>query len=143
MYGAPLNSTYRQTEGDHQAGEYRYWHEGDPVYFNEDLRDYYNFMGWYYTPYYYRMVNKDTSTMPADDMTLYARWDPKIINVSFYPTYNDYYVDANKINGDVPVHYGDYMEMKDIPANVEEDPNNLRPDLIPPTTTPRTSPSRR
>ncbi|MBK6088496.1 InlB B-repeat-containing protein [Ruminococcus difficilis] len=134
MYGAPLNSEYTHEDGEHLAGEYRYWYNGDSVYFNEDLRDYYNFMGWYYTPYYYRMVDKDTATMPAEDVTLYARWDPKIINVSFYPTYNDYYVDANKINGEVPVHYGDYMEMKDIPANVEEDPNNLRPDLIPPTT---------
>ena len=131
-YGAPLNSYYRDTEDGHQAGDYRYWFS-DPVYFNADLRDYYNFIGWYYTPYYYRMVDKDTATMPADDMTLYARWDPKVINVSFYPTYNDYYSGTNRIGDPVPIHYGDYMEMHDIPANVEEDPDNLRPDLTPPS----------
>lgn len=132
-YGAPLNSAYTHDEGDHHAGEYRYWFES-PTFFNEDLRDYYNFIGWYYTPYYYRQVDKDTATMPADDVTLYARWDPKIINVSFYPTYNDYYKGTDKINGDIPVHYGDFISMSDIPANVEEDPENLRPDLNPPTT---------
>ena len=132
MYGAPLNSVYKDNEDGHQVGDYRYWFE-NPIYFNEDLRDYYNFIGWYYTPYYYRMVDKDTATMPADDTTLYARWDPKIIDVSFYPTYNDYYSGTNRIGEAVPVHYGDYMSTYDIPANVEDDPENLRPDLNPPT----------
>lgn len=125
MYGAPLNSKTNENE-------YRYWFES-PQYFNEDLKDYYNFIGWYYTPYYYRQVDKNTAKMPANDVTLYARWDPKIINVSFYPTYNDYYSGTNKINGEIPVHYGDYMETHDIPADVTEDPEELRPDLIPPT----------
>jgi hypothetical protein len=133
MYGSPFNSVYTHDEGDHLEGEYRYWYNGSPTYFNEDLHDYYNFIGWYYTPYYYRLVDKDTATMPADDVTLYARWDPKIINVSFYPTYNDYYEGINKINGENPVNYGDYISINKIPANVNEDPDELRPDLIPPT----------
>lgn len=133
MSGAPLNSAYAVDDGEHAAGEYRYWYE-NPEYFNKDLRDYYNFMGWYYTPYYYRQVDKDTAIMPADDITLYAKWEPKIINVSFYPTYNDYYSGTNRIGDQIPVYYGDYLEISDIPANIEDDANNLRPDLVPPTT---------
>ncbi len=133
MYGAPLNSVYLENDGEHEAGEYRYWFS-DPQYFNADLRDYYTFMGWYYTPYYYRSADKDAMTMPADDLTLYAKWDPKVINVSFYPTYNDFYKDENRIEDEVPVHYGGYLEMSDIPADVDDDPDNLRPDLNPPTT---------
>ena len=131
MYGAPLNSVIH--DGSAQDGEYRYWFE-EPAYFNEDLRDYYTFKGWYYTPYYYRQVDKDTATMPADDMTLYAKWDPKVINVSFYPTYNDYYSGTNRIGDPIPVDYGEYVEIFNIPAHIEDDPDNLRPDLDPPTT---------
>lgn len=132
-FGASLNSVYTHEDGAHLAGEYRYWYNGDPIYFNADLRDYYNFEGWYDTPYYYREVDKDTLTMPADDMTLYAKWEPKIINVSFYPTYNDYYEGINRIGDEIPVHYGSYIDMRNIPADVADDPNNLRPDLVPPT----------
>ena len=151
MYGAPLNSVYTQDDGEHLAGEYRYWYNGEPLYFNEDLRDYYKFDGWYYTPYYYRLVDKDTATMPAEDKTLYAKWEPKKINVSFYPTYNDYYEHINRIacvpnpdydaddpgstpkwiDGDIVVDYGSYVPNQQVPVN-SDDPHDMRPELVPP-----------
>lgn len=160
-YNAPLNSKY--ATGEH-TGEYRYFYE--PEYFNPDLKDYFEFKGWYYTPYYYREVDLDAQTMPADDITFYAKWVPKVINVSFYPTYNDYYQNKNRIHcipnsnydptkpicdpddpnfnpdsdtpnvkwndGNLPVNYGDFIPHNQIPANIDDDEHNLRPELNPP-----------
>ncbi len=146
-YGVSFNKVY--ADGPN-AGEYIYKYT--PEYPNPDLRDYYEFKGWYYTPYYYREVDFDEQTMPADDVTLYAKWVPKVINVSFYPTYNDYYGDENRIHcipnpdydeenpsaepkwidGTIPVNYGDYIPHNQIPADVDEDETDLRPNLDPP-----------
>ena len=131
MYGAPLNAVYKESEDGHEAGEYRYWYS-DPQYFQDNLREHYQFMGWYYTPYYYRQADKDTMTMPADDLTLYARWDPKVINVSFYANYNDFYEDKNRIGDEIPVDYGDFIPIEKIPADTDST-SLLRPRLIPPT----------
>ena len=133
MYGAPLNSY------DNVSGSYRYWYS-DPEYFQEDRRDYYTFEGWYYTPYYYRQVNKDTATMPADDMTVYAKWDPKEINVTFYPTYNDFYAEVHqldeedhKVDETFRVRYGDFIPIGKVPADVGDIPEgSTRPILTPP-----------
>ena len=95
LYGAPLNSVY--SSGDH-AGQYRYYYE-NPQYFIESLRGYYTFAGWYDDAKYAEdaLVDKDVFTMPADDVILYAKWVPKIINVTFYNGYNDFYLDKNPI----------------------------------------------
>lgn len=160
-YGVSLNKKYADGEN---AGEYIYKYT--PEYHNPDLKDFYEFKGWYYTPYYYREVDFDTETMPADDLTLYAKWVPKVINVSFYPTYNDYYKNKNRIHcipnsnydptkpicdpddpsfnpdtdtpnvkwndGNIPVNYGDFIPHNQIPANIDDDEHNLRPELNPP-----------
>ena len=131
-YDAPLNRKYDydDVDGQYQAGDWRYYYE-NPEYFNPDLRDYYEFKGWYFTPYYFRQVNIDTTNMPADDLTLYAKWEPKTIQVTFYNTYNDYYEDINRIADPVDVHYGSYIDNEDIPANVAA-PESNRPVMTPP-----------
>lgn len=102
-----------------------------PTYPYPERADYYQFAGWYYTPYYYRQVDFSTAKMPADDVTLYAKWVPKTITVSFYPTYNDYYENVNRIGDEIPIDYGDYVPHELIPANIE---GSERPKLNPPAT---------
>lgn len=102
-----------------------------PEYPNPDLASYYNFMGWYYDPFYLKPVDFSGDRMPDYDVTLYAKWVPKIIKVSFYPTYNDYYEDANRIGDEITVDYGTYVPHELIPANVE---GEERPHLNPPAT---------
>lgn len=136
MYGAPLNAVY--ASGEHE-GEHRYYWD-KPNYFIPELQDHYMFDGWYYTPYYFRQVDVNTATMPAYDMTFYAKWVPKKIDVVFYNNYNEYYEDANRIelgedeNGDPitewTVEYGSYVPINHIPADVHDEGSN-RPELTP------------
>ncbi len=136
MYGAPLNAVY--ASGEHE-GEHRYYWD-KPNYFIPELQDHYMFDGWYYTPYYFRQVDVNTATMPAYDMTLYAKWSPKKIDVVFYNNYNEYYEDTNRIelgedeNGDPitewTVEYGSYVPLNHIPADVHDKGSN-RPELTP------------
>ena len=136
MFGAPLNAVY--ASGEHE-GEHRYYWD-NPNYFIPELRDHYTFSGWYYTPYYFRQVDVDTATMPAYDMTFYAKWSPKKIDVVFYNNYNDYYEDTNRIvlgrddeNNPLTewtVEYGSYVPLNHIPADVHDGEGN-RPELTP------------
>ena len=136
MFGAPLNAIY--ASGEHE-GEYRYYWD-NPNYFIPDLRDHYMFSGWYYTPYYFRQVDVNTATMPAYDMTFYAKWVPKKIDVVFYNNYNEYYEDNNRIvlgrDGEGnpltkwTVEYGSYVPLNRIPADVDSG-ESTRPHLEP------------
>ena len=112
-----------------------------PTYNNPpELADYYTFEGWYYTPYYFRKVDFSTLTMGVDDITLYAKWVPKKIDVVFYNNYNDYYEDTNRIvlgrddeNNPLTewtVEYGSYVPLNHIPADVH-DGESTRPELTP------------
>ena len=135
-YGAPLNAVY--ASGEHE-GEHRYYWD-NPDYFIPELRDHYTFDGWYYTPYYFRRVDVNTATMPSYDMTFYAKWVPKKINVVFYNNYNEYYEDTNRIvigqddEGNPltkwAVDYGSYVPINHIPADVNDAGSN-RPVLQP------------
>lgn len=135
-FGAPLNAVY--ASGEHE-GEYRYYWS-NPNYYIPELGDNYTFSGWYYTPYYFRQVNVDTATMPANDLTLYAKWSPKKIDVVFYNNYNEYYEDTNRIvlgsdeEGNPltewTVEYGSYVPLNHIPADVHDGESN-RPVLTP------------
>lgn len=135
-FGAPLNAVY--ASGEHE-GEYRYYWS-NPNYYIPELEDNYTFSGWYYTPYYFHQVNVDTATMPAYDMTLYAKWSPKKIDVVFYNNYNEYYEDTNRIvlgydEDDNPIYewtveYGSYVPLNHIPADVHGGESN-RPELTP------------
>lgn len=136
MYGAPLNAVYASGENE---GEYRYYWS-NPEYFIPEMEDNYTFSGWYYTPYYFRQVDVDTATMPAYDMTFYAKWSPKKIDVVFYNNYNEYYEDTNRIvlgydeeNNPLTswtVEYGSYVPLNHIPADVHDAESN-RPELTP------------
>ena len=135
-FGAPLNAVY--ASGEHE-GEYRYYWS-NPNYYIPELGDNYTFSGWYYTPYYFRQVNVDTATMPSYDMTFYAKWSPKKIDVVFYNNYNEYYEDTNRIvlgydeEGNPltnwTVEYGSYVPLNHIPADVHDGESN-RPELTP------------
>ena len=135
-FGAQLNAVY--ASGDHE-GEYRYYWS-NPNYYIPELGDNYTFSGWYYTPYYFRQVNVDTATMPANDLTLYAKWSPKKIDVVFYNNYNEYYEDTNRIvlgndeeNNPITawtVEYGSYVPLNHIPADVHDE-SSTRPELTP------------
>ena len=136
MYGAPLNAVY--ASGEHE-GEYRYYWS-NPNYYIPELQDHYMFDGWYYTPYYFRRVDVNTATMPSYDMTFYAKWVPKKIDVVFYNNYNEYYEDTNRIvlgqddEGNPltkwTVEYGSYVPLNHIPADVD-DAEGTRPHLEP------------
>lgn len=136
MFGAPLNAIY--ASGEHE-GEHRYYWD-NPNYFIPELQDHYMFDGWYYTPYYFRQVDVNTATMPAYDMTFYAKWVPKKIDVVFYNNYNEYYEDTNRIvigqdNEGNPltkwtVEYGSYVPINHIPADVHDE-GSTRPELTP------------
>ena len=136
MFGAPLNAIY--ASGEHE-GEHRYYWD-NPNYFIPELQDHYMFDGWYYTPYYFRRVDVNTATMPAYDMTFYAKWVPKKIDVVFYNNYNEYYEDTNRIvigqddEGNPlnkwTVEYGSYVPINHIPADVHDE-GSTRPQLTP------------
>lgn len=115
--------------------------EYTPTYNNPpELADYYTFEGWYYTPYYFRKVDFSTLTMPDTDITFYAKWVPKKIDVVFYNNYNDYYEDNNRIvlgrDGEGypltkwTVEYGSYVPLNRIPADVDSG-ESTRPLLKP------------
>lgn len=135
-FGAPLNAVY--ASGEHE-GEYRYYWS-NPNYYIPELGDNYTFSGWYYTPYHFRQVDVDSATMPAYDMTFYAKWSPKKIDVVFYNNYNEYYEDTNRIvlgydeeNNPITewtVEYGSYVPLNHIPADVHDGESN-RPELTP------------
>ena len=112
-----------------------------PTYNNPpELADYFTFEGWYYTPYYFRKVDFSTLNMPDTDLTLYAKWSPKKIDVVFYNNYNEYYEDVNPIvlgedeEGNPltywTVEYGSYVPLNHIPADVHDGESN-RPELTP------------
>ena len=145
MYGAPINSQYIVAEDGHEVNEYRYYWP-DPEYFDENRRDFFSFDGWYSDPRYEVAFDLATQTMPADDDTLFAKWNPKTIDVIFYDDYDDFYVDRkgdhpekrvvlgkdeddNDVT-DVKVDYGSYVPLMSIPVN-DDDPDNPRPRLYP------------
>lgn len=103
----------------------------DPVYPVAGLEDYYVFEGWYKDPFHIQPVDFEHDVIPAGEVKFYANWVPKTIKVSFYPTYNDYYENANRIGDEITVNYGEYVPHELIPANVEGDD---RPRLNPPAT---------
>lgn len=155
MYGAPINSVYTTTNDGHEINEYRYYWP-DPEYFIENLRGYYIFRGWYNDPRYEDAFDLATQTMPADDCTLYAKWTPKVINVVFYNTYDDYYVDRRDAHPEkkivlnqheideaieneeeppaalkvLAVDYGTYVPLLRIPVD-DDSEGNIRPQLTP------------
>lgn len=129
----------------------------NPTYPVSGLENYYEFKGWYWTPYYLKQLDYSTDRMPASDTTFYAKWEPKKLKVSFYPTYNAYYesihndnvnerihcfenpkYDENNptaypkwIDGDIIVQYGKYVPQNQVPID-NDDPLNPNPILDPP-----------
>lgn len=70
-------------------------YEFEPTYPENLEKNAYKFAGWYTTAGCYTgsEVNWDTATMPASDVTLYAKWVPKTHTVKTYLT-------ENALNGD-------------------------------------------
>lgn len=62
-----------------------------PAYPSNMEENAYYFDGWYTTPECYERTKVDftNDTMPASDLTLYAKWSPKIHKVNFFDTYDE------------------------------------------------------
>lgn len=62
-----------------------------PDYYDEGEKEVYLFDGWYTNPSYDLAFKFDFSveTMPAENLTLYAKWVPVKHNVHFFATYED------------------------------------------------------
>ena len=119
-YGAPFN---RKISSGELAGQYAYWYT--PEYYNQDLKDYYRFDGWYFSPYFVRRVDRDSNLMPADDTTLYARWVPITCDVTFYNDYRSY--SLNNVLHKSEVDYGSLINTSEVPADEEGAAYTLNP----------------
>ncbi len=127
------------------------WVYYEPAYPDEDMRNYYYFDGWYYDEDHTRKVpikENDTAyvdnnhpegrthfadndfKMPADDVTLYAKWSLVKENVRFYNDYEAYSTGKDPISSCEP-EYNSLILTNDIPSTNSED---NRPNLLPPVT---------
>ena len=127
------------------------WVYYEPKYPDEDMRNYYYFDGWYYDEDHTRkvpIIENDTAyadnahpegrthfadndfKMPADDVTLYAKWNLVKENVRFYNDYEAYSTGKDPISSCEP-EYNSLILTNDIPSTNSED---NRPNLLPPVT---------
>ena len=98
-----------------------------PTYYNEDLKDYYSFKGWYFDPIFSASEATAGFPMPADDTALYARWDPVNKDVSFYNDFSAYSdPDADPVNACV-VPYNTKIITSEIPVDDENAEHKLTP----------------
>ncbi|XVG95105.1 InlB B-repeat-containing protein [Eubacteriales bacterium KG127] len=49
-----------------------------------DINDNYEFSGWYMDKDFEEKINLDTFTMPSHDIVLYAKWEPKNVNIRVF-----------------------------------------------------------
>ena len=112
------------------------WVYFEPQYPDADMRDYYVFGGWYFdedhtekipviendpayadVPAHQKHFCSDFK-MPADDVTLYAKWDLVKEDVSFYRDYKAFITGAAPIN-QCRVDYNDRILTADVPTTVQ------------------------
>lgn len=125
------------------------WVYFEPQYTDKNLRNYYIFDGWYFDPGYTQKIetiDNDTSyenvnhrkhfnsdfKMPADDITVYSKWELVKKNVSFYNDYNVYIDPKGTPINTCSVYYNSITLTKDIPSTVQGD---NRTQLTPPSDT--------
>ncbi len=75
----------------------------------------YQFMGWYISPVFdestkVTIENLGATTMPAENVTLYAKWEPVTHEVVFYTLYTDIAADNPTFYGPVSVTHGKILE---------------------------------
>ncbi len=121
------------------------WVYYEPEYTDAELKDYYYFDGWYFDedhtdkvqiiendPAYEEESKKkhfnDPFRMPADDVTLYAKWSLVKENVRFYNDY-DAYEDGDNPISTCEVEYNSMILTRDVPST---NPDDNRPNLTPP-----------
>lgn len=126
------------------------WVYYEPEYPDKDMRNYYYFDGWYYDEDHTRkvpIIENDTTyadndhpegrthfadndfKMPADDVTLFAKWNLVKENVRFYNDYEAYSTSEDPISSCEP-EYNSLILTQYIPTTNHED---SRPDLTPPS----------
>lgn len=126
------------------------WVYYEPEYPDEDMRNYYYFDGWYYDEDHTRkvpIIENDTDyadnahpegrthfadndfKMPADDVTLFAKWSLVKENVRFYNDYEAYSTSKEPISSCEP-EYNSLILTQYIPTTNHED---NRPDLTLPS----------
>lgn len=124
------------------------WVYYEPVYPDADMSEYYQFDGWYFDAAHTEKVQiiendpayendpakqkhfNDPFRMPADDVTLYAKWSLVKENVRFYNDYEAYSTSEDPISSCEP-EYNSLILTQYIPTTNHED---NRPDLTPPVT---------
>ena len=127
------------------------WVYYEPKYPDENMRNYYYFDGWYYDEDHTRkvpIIENDIAyednahpegrthfadndfKMPADDVTLFAKWNLVKENVRFYNDYEAYSTGKDPISSCEP-EYNSLILTQDIPTTNHED---NRPKLLPPVT---------
>lgn len=107
---------------DQSIAEFEY----TPIYHNPDLVNYYRFDGWYLSPLYKQKADFSTLRMPADDMTLYAKWVPVKEKVSFYNDYSKLIGNAECINS-CQVDYNTKINTAEVPSLSADSTYRLTP----------------
>lgn len=124
------------------------WVYFEPEYPDADMRDYYVFKGWSFDedhtqiipikendPSYNGTIHEGKThfdsdfRMPADDITLFAKWELIKEDVRFYNDYEAYSTGEDPISA-CQVEYSSMILTKDIPTTNTAD---NRPDLTPPS----------
>lgn len=98
-----------------------------PLYYNEDLKDYYRFNGWFFDPTFSASEATAGFAMPPDDITLYAKWNPVTYNVSFYNDFGDYSDSEAAPVNTCEVPYNTKILTADIPVDDENASIQLTP----------------
>lgn len=124
------------------------WIYFEPEYPDADMKDYYIFDGWYFDEEHTKKIpvkendltyvgtkNEGKThfdsdfTMPADDITVFAKWRLVTEHVNFFNDYDAYTGGADPISS-CDVEYNGMILTKDVPTTNHED---NRPDLTPPS----------
>ena len=115
-----------------QYGEYINYttapHNLNPaVYYNEDLKNYYSFNGWYFDPTFSDAEATAGFAMPPDDIILYAKWVPVEYQVKFYNNFKDYTDGVSPPVNTCMVPYNTKILTSDIPMDDENASIRLTP----------------
>ena len=85
----------------------------------------YKFAGWYYTAGCYEETKCDSAdTMPANDIVLYAKWEPVTYTVNFFQTYDDMLKYDPKVTPMTDLYATGKVEHGKVLADPVEDPTD-------------------
>ena len=97
------------------------------VYYNEDLKNYFSFNGWYFDPTFSDAEATAGFAMPSDDIILYAKWVPVEYQVKFYNDFGDYTDGVSPPVNTCMVPYNTKILTSEIPMDDENASVRLTP----------------